>query len=93
MYNWIVAESSRARPDGILAREMSSDRDLEAGARAAAGLRPQLEGATLEGHGVVPRDEPLLLVTQDLLEVDRSLSGWATRIQHGVTRSISQLPT
>ena len=43
---------------------------MKARARSAARLTGQLKGAALERHGVVTRDEALLLVTQDLLEVD-----------------------
>ena len=58
MHGWRVAESARAYP---LVRRPPS--------HGPAGLGRQLEGATLEGPGVVPRHESLLLVAEDLLEV------------------------
>ena len=50
--------------------EMPTDGDAQPGTGAAARLRRDLEGAALERDGVVPADDPLLLVTEDLLEID-----------------------
>ena len=53
---------------------MATDGDAEAGAGAAAGLRRELETPPVEGDGIVAAHDPLLLVTENLLEIDAPTS-------------------
>jgi hypothetical protein len=48
---------------------MSANGHAESGARAAPALAIQLERPPLERHGIVASDDPLFLMTEDLLDV------------------------
>jgi len=49
---------------------MLSDDDAQASAAPAAGLPLDLEQATADDHGVIERDDALVLLTQDGVEID-----------------------
>src|SRR5438132_5595758 len=65
-----AAQAAGAVPHGMLAVEMASDEDVQAGAGAAATLLGQLQGEMAGGDDVVPAHHPLGLNAEDLLEVD-----------------------
>jgi hypothetical protein len=55
----------------VPAIEMAADEHRQAGARAAAPLLGDLPDDAIEGDGVVARDDPRLVVTEDRLELGR----------------------
>ncbi len=57
----------RATPAADATREVASDDDLEARARASRGLRRELKDLAVERDGIVPGHDAPLLVTQDFL--------------------------
>ena len=58
-----------AAPYGMAAIQMPAYEDLEPGAGPAGGLLADLQRDLAERHGVIRRDRPRFLMTEDLVEV------------------------
>ena len=65
----VAAQALRAAPDGVLAGEVAPHGDAQPRAAAPAGLLGQLQGAALEAHDIVPADEALVVLGEELIEV------------------------
>ena len=59
----------------MLPGEVAAHPDAEPGAAAPPGLLGQLQGQALEAHDIVPADDPLVLLGQDVIEVDGVAEG------------------
>ena len=68
----VASEATRPPPDGVAPIEMPADEHAQPGAAAAAALLVDLEDDLIEGDGVIAAHDPLLFVTEDLLQIVRA---------------------
>jgi hypothetical protein len=66
----VATETARSVPDRMVAVEVAADEDAEAGTGAAAGLLGHLQGEAIGRDDIVAADDPFVLDTEDVVEVD-----------------------
>ena len=66
----VAAQAAGAVPHRVVAAEMAAHENAEPGTGATAGLLGHLQGQPVGGDDVVPADNPFVLQTEDLIEVD-----------------------
>src|SRR5262249_10506390 len=65
----VATKAAGPPPDRVLTVEVPPDQDPQAGAAPAAALLGNLQDEPIERDGVVPRDDALFFMTQDLIQI------------------------